>query len=367
MSYDFNEKPNNDIPDSLDNNRNDETYGDEGNNNANYTDNQNQGNNNINNYQNSSDLPKKKNRTLQYYKFLFYSMKTEIKVHDFMKLVRTSNSSEIVLWILSVILYANTPKNFPKLSEGQKSTSYKNAFIWFHILHVVRGALGIFFIYKLPRSFQIIENLENTVNEKLEKTLFNDLIRENMFYNLTEKIRPLKIPIFIYFGLTIINLIFDLIDFLVVLSSLSGAKTEAKVILLTYLLIAILYIVIDLAYVFWTGQLKYVFPKEYLRPIDSVFGGMVDKAMVKFKLKKPKTDIVNEAKVQNANGPYVKSSLQNGGVNILDNLLGDAFGVYNVPQQQKSSDEFGRRNDNRGLYSSGGVVHDPNSREQLDK
>ena len=370
MSYDFNEKPieNNDRPDSLDNNKNDETYEDEGNNdNVNYMDNHEQPNNNISNYQNSGNLPKKKNRTLQYYKFLFYSMKTEIKVHDFMKLVRTSNASEIVLWILSVILYANTPKNFPKLAEGEKSTSYKNAFIWFHLLHVIRGALGMFFIYKLPRSFQVIESLENVVDEKLEKTLFNDLVRETMFYNVTEKIKPLKIPIFIYFGLTILNFIFDLIDFLVVLSSLSGAKVEAKVVLLTYLLIAVLYMVVDLAYVFWTGQLKYVFPKEYLRPIDSVFGGMVDKAMVKFKLRKPKTDVVNEAKAQNAQGPYVKSSTENGGVNILDNLLGDAFGVYQVPQQRSSERGGQINNDARGQYSSGGVVQDPNSREQLDK
>ena len=49
-------------------------------------------NNNINSNE-VNDL-KKKNRTLQYYKFLFYSMKTELKLHDFVKLVRVSNAGK---------------------------------------------------------------------------------------------------------------------------------------------------------------------------------------------------------------------------------------------------------------------------------
>ena len=85
-----------------------------------------EGSNNIDYNQNNG--LKKKNRTLQYYKFLFYSMKTELKLHDFVKLVRASNAGEIAIWVVSLILYANTPKDFPNSSEGGKSTPYKNAF-----------------------------------------------------------------------------------------------------------------------------------------------------------------------------------------------------------------------------------------------
>ena len=77
---------------------------------TNYEENQNNSNNNI----------KKKNRTLQYYKFLFYTMKTEIKVHDFLKLIRNTNTLELSLWTISVVLYANVPKNFPILKPGKK-------------------------------------------------------------------------------------------------------------------------------------------------------------------------------------------------------------------------------------------------------
>ena len=122
-------------------------------------------------------------------------MKTEIKIHDFVKLVRVSNAGEISIWLISLILYANTPKDFPKLNEGEKSTSYKNAFIWFHLMHVIRAVLGICLIHTFPKSFQIINNLEQNSDSKLETTLFNDLIRETIFFNVTEKIKTKKIPI----------------------------------------------------------------------------------------------------------------------------------------------------------------------------
>jgi hypothetical protein len=306
---------------------------------------------------------KKKNRTLQYYKFLFYSMKTELKLHDFIKLVRASNAGEIAIWVISLILYANTPKDFPKLSNGEKSTSYKNAFIWFHFIHVLRAVLGIFLIHTLPKSFQVINSLESNSDEKLERTLFNDLIRETIYFNVTEKIKPKKIPIFIYLIMTVINFVFDLIDFLVVLSSLSGAKPEVKVVLLTYLLISVLYMIIDLSYVFWTGQLKYVLPREYLKPIDSIFNGVVDKAMVRFKLRKPKTDIISEAKVQQSNQPYVRSSngMKNGGVNILENILGESFGVYKDTNIQQGNEQ---KNNNRQRYPE--VNNPPSSEDQMN-
>lgn len=301
----------------------------EGNDNVNYADNAYEQNTNYINNDNSSKIPKK-NRTLQYYKFLFYSLKTEIKVHDFLKLIRTSNVSEMVIWVLSVILYANTPKDLGTSPDGKKTSSYKNAFIWFHIVHVARALLGIFLVWKLPRSYQIIDSIGKIKDEKLERCLFNDLIRENMYKNVTEVIKGKKLFIYVYFGLTVFNFIFDLVDFLVILSSLSSAISNSKVVLLTYMILASLYITIDLSYIFWTGQLKYIFPPEYLRPIDSVFMGTIDKAMIKFKLRKPKTDIVDEAKAQQGSGPFVKSSneMKNGGVNILENIFKDSFGVY---------------------------------------
>ena len=221
-------------------------------------------------------------------------------------------------------------------------------------------------MHTFPKSFDVINKVESYSDIKLEKTLFNDLIRETIFFNVTEKIKPKKILIIIYLVLTLFNFIFDLIDFLVILSALSGAKPEAKVVLLTYLIIAVLYMAIDCAYIFWTGQLKYVFPKDYLKPVDAIFNGLVDKAMIKFKLRKPKTDIVAEAKVQQSGQRYVQSSndMNNGGVNILENIFSDSFGVYKMPNYPQYNNQ--EKEDNRQRFPDNNN-NPPGSEEQMNE
>ena len=269
----------------------------------------------IENNNNKNEKPKKKSRVFQFYKFLFYSIKLEIKVHEFVDLVRFANQSEIILWVLSLILYVNTPKDFP-VGDGKTKVKYKNAFIWLHILHVIRAGFGIYIWVKVPKSYHYIESMKNFSDEKLSKTLFNDLARENVDLQIIKPIKDLRILILIYCGLTVLNLIFDIIDFLVLIAGLKDASSDLKVVLLTYLMIAFCYITLDLYYAFWGGMLKYHFPPRYLAPISSVFYGAVDKALIRFKLRKPKTDIVAEAKAQNDNP---SSNNQNNDNNNGDN------------------------------------------------
>ena len=67
-----------------------------------------------------------------------------------------------------------------KVGDGQTKVKYKNAFIWFHILHVIRAGFGIYIWVKIPKSYHYIESMKNFSDEKLSKTLFNDLVRENI-------------------------------------------------------------------------------------------------------------------------------------------------------------------------------------------
>ena len=280
----------------------------------------------------------KKNRTLQYYKFLFYTMKTEIKVHDFLKLLRNSNTAELALWTISVVLFANIPKNFPILKEGEKSKiSYSGVLLWFHLVHVIRACLGMYVGYKLPRSYQIMDILQNLSEEKLAKTLFNDIIRETLLVNAVLVIKEKKVYVLIYFISTILNLIIDIIDFLVVLSSLSKCAASAKVMFITYFIIDIIYLVLDFSYLFWVGQLKYIFPEDYLKPINDLLYGIIDRTLMLFKLGKNKTNVVSEAKVQKSSGPYVKESgnMNNGGINLLEYVMKESLGVYDIEAKDK--------------------------------
>ncbi len=175
---------------------------------------------------NNNPQAKKKNRTLQFYKFLFYSIKIEIKIHEFFDLIRFSNQSEISLWILSVILYLSSPEDF---TDG---------FVWFGILHFIRGIIGMFILLKLPRSYTLIESMKNIPEKDLETKLFNDITRGIFNRDILEPIKKYKNLSIVYFIVTMVNFVFDIIHFLYILSNIDreGMKNNERVILLSFMI-----------------------------------------------------------------------------------------------------------------------------------
>ena len=297
---------------------------------TNYEENQ----NNSVNINNNQTHVKKKNRTMQYYKFLFYTMKTEIKVHDFLKLLRNTNTLEISLWTISVVLFANVPKNFPILKEGEKNTiKYSGTFLWFHIFHVIHACLGMYIGYKLPRSFQIMDFLQALSKEKLAKTLFNDIIRETLYNKVILVVKKNKFHILIYFIISILNILIDIIEFFWILIYISGVASSAKVEFMTYLFINIIYLILNFSYFFYFGQLKFIFPSYYLSSISRIFICFTETINIIFKLKKEKTDVIEENKAQQQRGPFVTSSgdTNNGGFNLLEYIVRDSLGISERP------------------------------------
>lgn len=151
-----------------------------------------------NNQQKDISMEKpRKNRTLQYYKFLFYSMKVEIQSTELVNIIKSSNSSEILLWILSAMLH----------------NKFQGVFLWFHILHLIRGFLGFFILYKMPRSNELVEAMESEKFKKDRETkIFNDYTRKIINLETFEKAKSLKCFMLIYMILTILNIFIDLLD-----------------------------------------------------------------------------------------------------------------------------------------------------------
>ena len=218
--------------------------------------------------------------------------------------------------------------------------------------------------YKLPRSYQIMDILQNISVERLEKTLFNDIIRETISQNAVFVIKEKRIFIISYFILTTINTIIDLIDFLIVLVDMSKCASSAKVVFISYFIISIVYLVIDFAYFFWGGQLRYIFPPEYLRSISDLMHGVIDRIVIILKLDKKKTNVISEAKAQKSNGPC----MNNGGVNLLEYIMKDSLGVYNTGENNKYLPKFdnGVINKDNLRYDINGNNNYPNSNEILN-
>jgi heme/copper-type cytochrome/quinol oxidase subunit 4 len=97
---------------------------------------------------------------------------------------------------------------------------------------------------KLPRSYEIVESMKNVPEKDLETKLFNDIARSVVKKEVVEKIQGMKGILIFYFGLTFINILFDLVDFLYILSRLDkdGIENNEKVILLSLFIIVLLYI-----------------------------------------------------------------------------------------------------------------------------
>lgn len=186
---------------------------------------------------------KKKNRTLQFYKFLLYSIKIEIKLHEFYDLVRFANQSEISLWILTVVLYTNTPDSF--LSDG-RSDLIKGGFlvnsIFFHLMHVIRGLFGFLLLLYFPKTFKVVEAIKKLPASEVESTLFNDLIRAVINKKVIKPLKKIGPFLLFYFMLTICNLVYDVIELIYILSNFNNISIDEGALMLTYLILAILYI-----------------------------------------------------------------------------------------------------------------------------
>jgi len=188
----------------------------------------------INNLPNFNDNQRpnniqRKNRTLQYYKFLFYSMKLEIKNVELINLIRSSNISEILLWVLSMMIILE----------------YNTLFVILHILHAIRGILGLFLLIKIPQSYEIVQGMESEkYREDLENKIFNDFTRKIINIEVIEKSKQLKNLSILYVIITLINIFVDLIDYLNSLSKFNHVEddNDQKISLLVNFVIAILYL-----------------------------------------------------------------------------------------------------------------------------
>jgi len=158
----------------------------------------------------SQDQPvKKKNRTLQFFKILLYSLKMEVKNNEFLALVKTTSVAESILWFISIVLY---------LDSGSKYF-----IVWLQIIHLIRGVIGLYILDKVPMSYDLIENMNVDV-KSLENKVYNDIVRDVIKEKALPKFKEIKLSLLTYFLLTIINFFIDIISFLYSLAHLGDTK-----------------------------------------------------------------------------------------------------------------------------------------------
>lgn len=158
--------------------------------------------------------PVKKNKKMQYYKFLFYSIKAEIKIYEFITMISWTNHIEILVFLAGLLL-------FFELDE-------KSGFAIVNVLHLARGICGHIMLCAIPKSHEIMNKIELS-SEEMEEESFNNIIRKQFKKHLFDKLKANQTYITVFFGLTIINLFIDVIDFIVALSDIGGTNSGYRI------------------------------------------------------------------------------------------------------------------------------------------
>ena len=155
-------------------------------------------NSNINIYEKNKKSNQEK---IQFYDFLIYCTKSENSIQEVQLNFYWIGILEIFIFILSFILFCSLPKQF-----------WRN---FFFIFHVIRAIIGFKILLNLPKTSDLINQIEsfenlniNEIQSNLYKS-YSKLISDN-----ADKFRLLFI---FYWGFTGIDLLLDVIIFVLFL------------------------------------------------------------------------------------------------------------------------------------------------------
>ena len=132
------------------------------------------------------------------FKFILYTTKTEIKFNSLIRLIYNTSIFEIALWIVGFLLFVASPKDM--------------YLIWILIVHIAKGTIGIILLNKMPKTYEIMENVAKNPNFDENKII--ELIEKEIKDFFLIKWEENKNKFFIYLISTIVCLAIDLIIFI---------------------------------------------------------------------------------------------------------------------------------------------------------
>jgi hypothetical protein len=193
------------------------------------------------------------------FKFILYTTKVEIKFNSLIRLIYNTSIFEMAMWVLGFLLFIASPKDM--------------YLIWFLLVHVAKGAIGLILLNKMPKTYEILENVAK--NPNFDESKIIELIEKEIKDFFIIKWGESKNKFFLYLVSTIACLIIDLIIFI---AQVSAFGKEEWLLMQTCMLFTILvFIITDVIYFLWFFTLQFTFPPEIMNPIKkAIFGSIGD-------------------------------------------------------------------------------------------
>jgi hypothetical protein len=211
------------------------------------------------------------------FKFILYTTKVEIKFNSLIRLIYNTSIFEIALWIIGFLLFVASPKDM--------------YLIWILIVHIAKGVIGIILLNKMPKTYEIMENVAK--NPNFDESKIIELIEKEIKDFFMIKWEENKNKFFIYLISTIVCLVIDLIIFIAQVSAFG--KDEWLLMQTCMLFTILIFIITDVIYFLWFFTLQFTFPPEIMHPIKkAIFGSMGDlSSLLKQKLKISRNSTTN--------------------------------------------------------------------------
>lgn len=175
--------------------------------------------------------------------FMSYSIKVELLFQSLQSYLYWISIIEFVIFLSLFFMFCALPKSLSKM--------------WWYIFHFCRGIIGLFIIYYLPKTYQIIENL-NEIPDILNN-LKASLI-QSFFELLQPQKKKLKLFLLLYFSLTIFCTVIDIMMFCVITPDIGIVENGKPFVFM--LLSSIIFIYTDFIYFSFFSSFKYYFNKK---------------------------------------------------------------------------------------------------------
>ena len=193
------------------------------------------------------------------FKFILYTTKVEIKFNSLIRLIYNTSIFEMAMWVLGFLLFIASPKDM--------------YLIWFLVVHIAKGAIGLILLNNMPKTYEILENVAK--NPNFEESKIIELIEKEIKDFFIIKWGENRNKFFLYLVSTITCLVIDLIIFI---AQVSAFGKEEWLLMQTCMLFTILvFIITDVIYFLWFFTLQFTFPPEIMNPIKkAIFGSIGD-------------------------------------------------------------------------------------------
>jgi hypothetical protein len=168
------------------------------------------------------------------------------------------------MFILGFILFIGSPKNM--------------GYIWLHIGHTARGIIGFILLNRLPKSHDIIDELDiPETNDGSHYTLdsITALLKSSVSKIFIRYIEDCRKWILSYACLTSLCLLFDLIEVLIHYVRFGYPGSEHSD--LAMLALSLIFLGLDIFYLAWAMQVRDKFPTNISEGVRQALFGKMEK------------------------------------------------------------------------------------------